>query len=313
MFKRIFNKKNIAIAVFVLMLLILPLTVYLAKQQQQTHSNASGNPLDTLSANDPVASYNGVSIYKKDLEAVAAEQYGSGPYDLQAYKDALNKIVERKVLDTEATAKGVSVSQDEIDSRANLENVSSDQAHYEILREKITMLDVNARRAVAIGFWSPPATDSDTSLTDAEKQTINTQLKDGLAALTDMQTGLAAEEDSTILADSLADAALSKYQALKPVLAVNGYIYDKLGDVEKQNLAIPQIYEYGASNFDQTVLDGLFAMGVNEVKTFTNSQTNQGGNVFKVLEIGNKSGPATYDLWLVQQESPDKFKNLFNL
>lgn len=291
---RTISKKTAAILVALFFVVSIPLTVFVAKQPQTTDIGAA-NPLtpDTL-----IAVFNGQKIYEKDLEKVAAEQNDPDAIDKEALKDALDTLIQRKVLDLEKQEKGIEVSQDEISQKAAEQDLESNQAYYEVLKDKVTMLDVQAMKVASVGFWSPK-NDNLESLTADEKTLASRQAQQGSQALSEVETRLTSGEDLLTIAQSIA----LKYPVVGPAISINGYILDTLSESERQSLSSYEIIEKGNADLDNSIRTGLFAMAENEVKTFENTETNKGGFVFKILQKGSDSGFATYDAWLKSKEN----------
>ncbi len=280
----------------VLLLLItavigIPLTVYLAQRQQQTQSKAS-----VVSEETVVAVIDGQQITKADVRRVAEEQNDPTVVDSQALKNALQTIEERKILDKAAKDLGIEVDSARVDELVAQEFSDLD-ARYEVLRDQVILKVVKSREALSVEFWNPPTT-SLSSLTADEKATAAKELADGIPALTQAETKMKAG-DSVL---DIGDALLTKYPKLAPVLAVNGYILTSLSEAERAAAARPQVYEFGDSALDQTTLNALFAMNLDELKTITNTEANRGGSVFKLISKGKDDGAKSYDSWLSAQK-----------
>ncbi len=289
---RDFKLKKVAI-IFVLALIVfaIPITVYFAQQQQNTQSSASIVSEDTV-----VATINGKQIKKSDLRLVAQEQYEAVDVDDQALKDALITIEERAILDQAAVDFGIQLDTawvDELVSNGTPEKV----AKYQVLKNQVALKAVKNREAMTVSFWNTPVAGLN-SLTQEEKDASEKQLTDGLKALDEAENGFNSGKDVLQIGDTL----LSKYDSLRPVLAVNGVILNGLSDSDRVASMHPQVYEFGNSGLDRETQDAVFGLNVNDVKLISNSASNRGGIVFKVVS-SNDNGANTYEEWFAQQKS----------
>lgn len=289
---RDFKLKKVAI-IFVLALIVfaIPITVYFAQQQQNTQSSASVVSEDTV-----VATINGKQIKKADLRLVAQEQYEAVDVDDQALKDALVTIEERAILDQAAVDFGIQLDTawvDELVSNGTPEKV----AKYQVLKNQVALKAVKNREAMTVSFWNTPVAGLN-SLTQEEKDASEKQLTDGLKALDEAENGFNSGKDVLQIGDTL----LSKYDSLRPVLAVNGVILNGLSDSDRVASMHPQVYEFGNSGLDRETQDAVFGLNVNDVKLISNSASNRGGIVFKVVS-SNDTGANTYEEWFAQQKS----------
>lgn len=293
MILEITRKKLFLIGSFIVVMLAIPLTVYLSQRQQDTQSRASEVPDTTV-----VAIFNnGEQITKGQVRQVAEEQNDPSVVDAQALKDGLQTLIERKILDLTADDLGIEPDPDQI-SNLVADGFSEEDARYEVLRDQIIIAKVKSREALSVEFWNPPANALE-FLTAVEKENARQELADGIPALVSAETKMNAGTEVIDVGGSL----LTTYPSLKPVLAVNGYILSSLNGTEKEFAAFPQTYQFGDSSLDQATLNALFAMNINEIKKITNTQSNRGGTVFKLVSKGNDSGAVTYDDWLEEQTS----------
>ena len=288
------KKKIFFFLALLLVIIAVPITVYLSQKSQETRSRAA--PVVTDST--VVATINGQNITKGDVRAVAEEQYEPTGVDAQALKDALEVLTERKVLDIEAQKKGISVDPSEIEAVVAREELSETQARYDILREKITLLNIRSRLALSIGLWAPVAADQ-ANLDSEDKIAAQTQIKDGLKALPEIETRIKNGDDVATIAKDI----IKKYPSLTEALAINGYKLVDLSEDEIKGISSPQIIEFGDSNMDSTAVNNLFSMNADEVKTISKTETNAVGGVYKIVEKGSDVGADTYDAWLNSQKS----------
>lgn len=292
MILEITRKKLFLIGSFVVVLIAIPLTVYITQKQQETRSQAS----EVLESR-VVAIINGEQITKAEVRKVAEEQNAPSAVDAQALKDGLSTLEERKILEIAAEELGIGPSQELVIERAAQDGVSEIQARYEVLREIVILAKVKSRQALSIEFWNPPQSSRD-SLTAEEKENADNELSDGIPALAEAETGIRSGENIMDIGQSL----ITRYPSLAPVLGVNGYILSELEETEKEKASMPQIYEFGDSSLDRITLSALFAMEVGEVKSVTNTSSNRGGTVFKLVSKGNEGGELSYEDWLDKQK-----------
>ena len=272
-----FSLKRIAVFLLLVVAIIgIPLTVYLVQRQQEIRSQAATVPENTV-----IVTINGQDFTKADIREVANEQYESRAVDDQALKDALDVLIERTILDIEAQRLGVEADSD-----------------YEVLQEKITLATTKSRKVLSLGFWSPKSSDQE-NLDASEKEIARILTSQGRLSLSEFETKLSNGEDVV----EIANAILVKYPALEDYLAINGYRLIDLSESEKQAFASPDIVEFGDSNMDPTVLNGVFALDVGQIRKFQATETNDGGWVFKLLEKGKDTGPSTYSAWLTERRN----------
>ena len=219
-----------------------------------------------------VAVFNGEQITKGQVRDVAEEQNDPSSVDGQALKDALVVLAERKILDLTAEDLGIDVYSDRVNILVENEGFSEEEARYEVLRDQIILAKVKSREALSVEFWNPPQSSLD-SLTAEEKENARKELSDGIPALASAETRM------------------------------------KAGENEKETTALPQIYEFGDSSLDQTILNALFSMEIGEVKSITNTSSNRGGTVFRLVSKGTDSGELSYEDWLDKQKG-DLFSDL---
>ena len=282
------------VAVFLLLgvaLFAIPITVYLAQREQDTRSNANVIPEDTV-----VAVINGKQITKAQVRVVAEES--SEPVDVTSdvLKNALLVIEEREILDNAVNTLGIELDQAWVDELV-AEGYSQNEARYQVLKNQVKLKAVKSRSALTVQFWNTPEAGL-ANLTEAERDTSKKQLSDGIAALNEAETGFVRGDDPL----EIGDALISKYESLKPVLAVNGVILNGLSASERDAASHPQIYEFGDSGLDQETQAALFKLAINDVEVVSDTSTNRGGTVFKVVSA-NDDGADTFDEWYTQQKA----------
>lgn len=285
------KKKLIVVGVILLLLVAIPATVYVALQQQDTRSQASDEPDSTV-----VAVINGEQITKGDVREVAEENNDPTMVNDVALKAALETLEERKILDDAKNSLGITVDPGRVE-RYEAEGFSPTQANYEALKQQVILRVVNSREALSIGFWNEPISGV-TEQTVEEQDNSADELALGVPALDQAQTDLYAGENIDVIADEI----LTKSPDLRPVLAVNGFIYYPLDNEDKVLASYPKIYEFGDSILDDQTRDILFSIpAVGGVAKAVNTEANRGGRVFKLVNRGDPNGAGTYAAWYAQQ------------
>ena len=282
------------VAVFLLLgvaLFVIPITVYLAQREQDTRSSANVASEDTV-----VAVINGKQITKAAVRAVAEESNNPSDVTSDHLKNALLVIEEREILDNPVNALGIQLDTSWVDELVS-DGYSQNEARYQVLKNQVTLKAVKSRAALTVQFWNTPESGLK-GLTNKEKENSRKQLSDGTGALSEAEAGLVRGDDVL----SIGDALISKYESLKPVLAVNGVIINGLSSSERDSSSHPQIFQFGDSGLDKETQNALFGMQANDVRVVKNTLTNRGGIVFKVVSV-NDTGSATYDKWYTQQKT----------
>ncbi len=287
-----FTLKKVAVFLFLgLALFAIPITVYVAQRQQNTQSNASVVSEDTV-----VAVINGKQITKAQVRAVAEESNKPADVTPEILKSTLSIIEEREILDNAVNTLGITLDSAWVGELV-AEGYSENDAKYQVLKNQTILKAVKSRSALTIQFWNTPEAGL-ANLTTSEKETSAKQLSDGTGALAEAETGLVRGDNPL----EIGDALIAKYESLKEVLAVNGVIVDGLNNSERDAASHPQVYQFGDSGLDQETKTALFGMAVNDVETVSDTPTNRGGIVFKVISA-NDNGASTYDEWYAQQKT----------
>lgn len=274
-------------------MLAIPITVYVAQRQQNTQSNAS-----VVSDSTVVAMVNGQQITKFNVKKVAQEQYEIGAVDSQALNDSLKAIIERRLLDAEASSQGITINPSDIQVRMDDEGLSNTQAKYDLLREKVAQAVAKNWQVYVIGFWVPPS-DQQANMTADEKTTAAKQLTDGLKALDEAENLMSGDKSALEIAQSL----IKKYPSLEPVLGVNGYL---VAQAEKANelslLENPRIYYYQSASVGQSLFDTIYSLNATgEIKKAL-SEKDSGGNVVKLINSNTNATFNTYEEWLANKK-----------
>jgi len=286
------KKKALVLGVLSLVFLAIPVTVYTAINQQNTSSKASV-PLE----NDVVASVDGEQITKANVRSVAGEQYAPNAIDQLALQDALDILIERKILDKAAVNYKISLDQARVE-RFKKEELSDVSARYEALKQQVILSAVNSREASSISYWNPPY-DGIETLGIEEQADAAIQLSKGIPALNSIEEKMLAGDNL----NSIIELTLTEYPELLSVLSLNGYIYSGLDEQGKVLASYPQIYEFGNSGLDDEARDILFAQDEGAVMKISDTESNRGGYIFKVDKKGNVSGARTYEEWLNGQKA----------
>lgn len=283
------NKKIAALALIILFIVALPITIFVSQQQQNTQSGAAVS----LTPETVIAVLNGQNILEKDVENVALEQYDTNSIDTQALQDALDILIERKILDYEKNQKSITVTQDEINKK-QADGVNEKQASYEVLKDKVTIANTKNWQAFSIGFWLPP-NDELSDLTGDEKTTRKKQLEEGLKSLDDAKDQLQAKKYPLDIARNL----VNKYPPLEAIMGVNGWLIKDLNSSANfSDFTSPRIYTYEKSNSGQPFFDTLYSMkNAGQIKKAI-SDKESGGSIIKLIKANPGAKYDTYEDWL---------------
>lgn len=286
------RKKALVLGVLSLVFLAIPVTVYTALQQQNSTIKASGS-----SEEEVVAIVNGEQITKAEIRTVAEEQYAPSSVDELALQDAQEILIERKILDVAVQTYGLTLDQKRVD-RFKSEEFTEIDSKYEALKQQVTLAAVNSREAYSISFWNPPS-DGINTLSIEEQADAAIQLSSGIPALDLIEDSMKSGENLEIIIQD----TLNVNPELTTVLSLNGYIFAPLDNFERSIASYPQIYEFGNSSVDSDVRGVLFAQSKGGVVKVSGTESNRGGYVFKVENVGNESGSSTYEDWFEDQKS----------
>ena len=289
------RKKLLVFGTLLLVVLAIPVTLYTAvnlNQKTNTQSKAANVPEDTV-----IVAINGQQYKKSDIRKVAEEQSDPSSVDQAALTNALNTLIERKILDKAATDLGITPEKARID-KYQQEGLTETQAKYEALREQVILNAVNSVEVISIGFWNPPSAGVNT-LSAEQQDKAATELSEGIPALNEIESRMNDGGDPMKIADDI----VADHPELAPVLAVNGYILSTLNEDSRVFAEYPTIAEYGDSSYDNQTRDGVFNVAENGVKKITNTSGNRGGMVVKIVNKGNLTGSSTYQAWLTEQKA----------
>jgi len=283
------NTKLAIGALIVLALVALPTTIYLTQQQQTVQQQAA--PTD----DKIVAVYNGENITRADVQALAEEWYPTNEIDSQALQDALDVLLERKILDKEKTDKNINISQEEIQAKIDSDSLSFKEAEYAVLKDLVTQQEVKNWQVYTIGFWQPSTSDL-AELTEEEKAERIQILSTGKSMINEAKTRLENDESAFSIAKSL----LSKNPNFRGVLAVNGYQIqlDSEGSPEFED---PKTYTHQTKGIGQPFYDTIYSLKqAGEVK-LNNPPDGSGADAIKLVST-NDSAFNTYENWLADKK-----------
>jgi len=297
--------RKIALGVFILLMLVtIPATVFVARQPQTTQSDAANE----LTPETVIAVINGENILEKDLEQVASEQYDTEAIDREALKDALDTVVERKILEIEKEKLSLNPSDEEIAAKV-LDGFEPTQGYYEVLKDKITAIQTKNWGVYTIAYWLPMTGERE-SLTNQESKDVQKQHDDGLKAINEAQSKMQTDKEALAIARDI----VKNYPSLKDILGVNGYL---LRDIENganlSDVENPRNYTFESSNKGQAFFDTLYSLkNPGEVKKYT-SDKNSGGGVIKLVKANPSASFDNYELWLKSKKTPSLVTVVFSL
>lgn len=299
MLERMRSKKFLGLVIlFVVLLVIVPITIILVvyspvnQTQKNQNSTQKTQTSAAFEANTKLADFNGSSLYVKDLDALALEQYKASeaksltPNDLNIL---LNIYLERKILDNQSLG-DVSSQTAQVEKTTGL---TGNAAKYEALREKFTTTAVKNWNAYTIGFWLTQ--EDDLSQASATRQQLSSDVNKALDfAKTEMQKGTSVYNIATQIGQ--------KYPSLAAILGVNTLKFDNSTSPSTWNT--PAIYYYDKTNVNDPFYKTLYAMTESSPVTKVLNNGNMGGNVIKIVKVNNPNGILdSYQNWLKNQES----------
>lgn len=297
--------RKVALGVFVLIMIItIPATVFVARQPQSTQSTAANE----LTPETVIAVINGQNVLEKDLEQVAAEQYEVEAIDREALKDALDTVIERKILEIEKEKQGLEVLDSEIVAKTQ-EGFEPTQAFYEVLKDKVTVSQTKNWEVYTIGFWLPMA-DERGNLTAQEKKDVQKQHDDGLKAVSQAQDQMQADKSVLDIAKELSN----QYPSLKDILGVNGYLLKDLGEgANLSDVENPRNYTFESANKGQAFFDTLYSLKTaGQVKKYA-SDKNSGGGVIKLVSAKPNAAFDNYEAFLKSKKTSSLVTVVFSL
>lgn len=295
--KRFIPKKYLIILVVLFVILNIFLFSW-TKISPKTTKIAETTPTPIAETNPVLAEVGTQKIYKNDVQALAEKQYIAEKINKEALDSTLNLLIERKILDNEVQKLNIAVSQEEVlqslPSTATASSMTQNVLElkkYLLLKNKIIQKVLESRTAYIIGFWIPPI-NTQRVLTTEQKNTIANQRKTGNLALSEIEKRLKKQEEPYSVAKFIYD----NYPVLKPILAFNGYIFEK---TDKNFLLQPEVYVVKSLS-NTPIFDALKTMQVNEVKKVMDND-GAGGSVI-YLKSSNSGELLDYKSWLEKKK-----------
>lgn len=296
---------KVVVGLFILIMVItIPATVFVARQPQAIQSTAAAD----LTPDTVIAIINGKNVLEKDLEEVASEQYEPEAIDREALKDALDTVIERKILDAEKQRQDIQVLDSEIATKEE-EGFGKTAAFYEVLKDKVTKSQTKNWEVYTIGFWLPMTGERD-NLTAQEKKDVQEQHDDGLKAISQAQNQM--QTDKSIL--DIARELSNKYSSLKDILGVNGYLLRDLNEgANLSDVENPRNYTFEASNKGQAFFDTLYSLETpGQVEKYT-SDKNSGAGAIKLVSAKPNAAFDNYEAFLKSKKTSSLVTVVFSL
>lgn len=293
------RKKLLVFGTLLLVVIAIPVTLYSAlnlNSKNETRSQAA------VSEDTVIVIINGIKYKKSDIRKIAEEQNDPSSVDQQALANALDTLIERKILDKASSDLKIVPQQARI-LKYKIEGLTDNEAKYEALREQVILKVVNSVEIETIGFWNPP-TVALAKLSADEQAAAKSQLSAGIPALDTIELRMNDGDNLFEIADSI----ITLKPELAPVLAVNGYIAEPLSQADREFAIQSYVEEYGDTAFDKQMRDAVFNTAKNSVKKITNTPENRGGIVVKVINKGDLNGFGSYDAWLTKQKASSVVK-----
>lgn len=276
-------KKLILIIVILFTILLIPILIFIYSKSVPVVS-----PKNPTKLNSQV-------ITDDELRKVAEETYTSNSIDNEVLSGALDKVIERKILDKLSAENNVSVSDSEIKDQLKIDSSSEQDAKYNVLKNKITKLLVKNWEIYSIRFWIPADIPEEINgkvvykapndLTASELKIRSRQILDAPIALAEGEKLLA-----TTPAVSVAQYLAKKYSSLAPIIAVNNnFILDYAPGPSSIEYTTPEIFT------ENELTNDLYANTIRSMTTDgeikkVQTEHNGGGAVFKLERI-NKYAP----------------------
>lgn len=270
------------------------IAVYLSQKSQDIEQHASTDAsLVALVDNQPIT--------KEEIKAKALEQYSESAVNQEVLINILNNIIETKLINSEAAKRGIQASDDEVLKRAKTLGGSAsaqtsirNQAHIDLLKEKLGQALTKTRQVESVGFWLPPA-NYGVSLTPVEAQVIASQKSQKETVLTEIKLKFDLGEEPLEIAQEIQ----KKYPLFAPIIAVNGYIVAKTADTTV--MTSPKLYTYQDAFKTNDFLQQIFTMNNGEVNVILTS-ANAGGVVVKIID-GSNGQYSSFEDWLEKSKS----------
>jgi hypothetical protein len=267
------NKKYLIAGVIVTLLILVGLSVLFL-----TRNSSKNNPMTEAPSemDKKLVTVGDKDIYKSEVWRKANEQYSGDAIDNAILNNFLNLMIEREILDREAKELGIGVTENEIStSGGTTSKVVRDNVKYELLKKKIVESQVQSVLAYTLGYWIRPLSDPYQPPEFAQRRT------DGASALIEAQSAINRGEAPVDVAKSIYE----KYESLKPIWALNGFIVDRIED--ESVYANPKLFTFNKEELeamnDPEIYNAMAAMESGEVRRVVRSD-GSGGAVIKVME-----------------------------
>lgn len=217
-------------------------------------------------------------IYRKDVKAIALEQYVASGIDSQIMKLSFDTAVERAVLDNESEVKKIVV-----------EKGKNKIEYYENLKNAIMLREVGTVTANTIGYWVP-------AFHDVYPQKPEYQQMRDLQTKVFGEAVLSLQQGKTTY--DIGKSILEKYPVYKDQLSVNSYRIAKTDDITLMQK--PVVYQYLVNDSNKALMNFIFSLNKGQIKIYT-WPDGEGGEIVQVVDknFGNK---ITYDQWLKEKE-----------
>lgn len=287
------SKTLLGVLAVAVIAIAIPVTLFVISQRQ-TITQQAAPPEKPANA---VAQVYGAYVLSPEVDTFVKD---SG----KERTDALNILIERKILDEESKRSGIGVTDPEITAemqRVGIEDFEKMRVFtkYDLLKEKILKANVQYIEAQVISFWLPPL-DYPVEVPAAKKQEVATQRSQLKDLLTTAEGKLTAKEDPVDVAKEL----ITKYPAFEHVLVLNGSNVSASPD---ETLREPYIHIIKAGA-QKTVL-GVLLEGMNEGEVKQLEQVDGSGGMIALVTSKHTGTFDSYDTWLADKKT--KFVKLF--
>lgn len=280
------RNKYIAIIVLLIFLIAIGLTLIVLQRQQNLRQEASG-PQEQV---NELAVVGGTPITRQDVLQYADTMYNTLPSDSETLNVMLNELIEKKVIELVANREGLTVSNEEIQRQIEHDGFTDfvndpsvlETAREMVLKRKIERRFTKSRDAFTIGFWIPPE-NYGVPVPPEQVEIVAQQREVSDQVVSEMEERMRNGEDALDIALSLNE----EYPQLVPIMSVNGYVVEN--EENGRLMTQPILYSYQAGRSGLPLYQSLFSLGIGEVATVPDEQTNAGGIVVKV--VGSSNGP----------------------
>ncbi len=299
------KKALILIGIIFAILILFSITIFILTKKTSPKKPASST-INT-SSDKLIATIGNQKIYRSDVYNLAKKQYSEDAINEQVLKTFYNLIVERKILDIEASKLGIKVTEQEavLAARENLaskndviEQTYTVQKRYDLLKEKIMSKSIKSRTAFSVDFWTAGSSydQQEISASDKQKATkIQSQAKKAFPQIE------ALIKQGTAPIDAVKKIMTnSKFSDLNNIIAVNGYIVSLTANQEVMKK--PRIYTVDDKiSLGNSFYDFLFSLKKGDVRTIF-SEDGAIGKIFKVTDLSNFPFD-NYQQWLQKKQA----------